>query len=257
MGRRSSYVPGTPCWVDLDVTDAEAAARFYGGIFRWRRAEAPKNAGYFVFTLDGTAVAGMEPMTEEDVAAGGRPGWNTYVSVTDVEASASLAADLGGTVVDEPHEVQDAGIAACIADPDGARLWLWQPDTFIGAGLVNEVNAWVWNDLLTPDPAESAPFYRELFGWEIAEAPGSGGVYWGVTLEGRRIGGIMKAPPGVDHPFWTVYFGAESVDEALERIQAAGGGRVTEPMDVPAGRFAMAHDTFGAPFGLIAAQYDP
>jgi predicted enzyme related to lactoylglutathione lyase len=32
--------------VDLDVTDAEAAARFYGGIFGWRRAEAPKNAGY-------------------------------------------------------------------------------------------------------------------------------------------------------------------------------------------------------------------
>src|ERR671927_1197778 len=29
------YAPGTPCWVELNVPDTDAAARFYGELFGW------------------------------------------------------------------------------------------------------------------------------------------------------------------------------------------------------------------------------
>jgi predicted enzyme related to lactoylglutathione lyase len=43
----------------------------------------------------------------------------------------------------------------------------------------------------------------------------------------------------------------ESVDEAVVRITDAGGSVVTEPFDVPVGRFAVVADPFGNPLVLI------
>src|ERR1700746_780775 len=35
MSERTSYAPGTPCWVDLGSPDLDASVDFYGGLFGW------------------------------------------------------------------------------------------------------------------------------------------------------------------------------------------------------------------------------
>ena len=255
MGRRASYTAGTPCWVDLSTTDLEAARGFYGAVLGWTVRDQPGGM-YAFFERDGEVVAGLAGLSPEQAAAGMPPAWSMYVRVDDPDASAARAAELGGTVRSPAFDIPEAGRMAVIADPQGAIFLLWKPAPFEGAPVVNAVGAWAWNDVQTPDPASAAEFYRALFGWEIAEVPESGGVYWSIAHEGRRIAGIMQAPPGVEHPFWATYFGVAAMDDALAQVEASGGRRLAGPMQVPAGRFAAVSDPQGAIFSVIEGGYD-
>jgi predicted enzyme related to lactoylglutathione lyase len=255
MGQRTSYTAGTPSWVNLTTTDVEDARRFYGEVFGWSAREAPE-IDYTFFEHEGAAVAGLQPLSDEAAGQGMPPSWSMYVHTDDADATAARAAELGGTVLTAPFDIPGNGRMAVLADPQGGVVLLWQPGAFAGAGVVNAVGAWAWNDLQTTDPEGAAPFYEALFGWTITEVPGSGGVYRSIAHEGRAIGGIMRAQRAISQPYWTVYIGVADVDDALARIGTAGGRTLVEPMAVPSGRFAVALDRQGAVFCLVDGEFD-
>ena len=255
MAQRTSYDPGTFCWVDLSTVDPGASVEFYRRVFGWT-ADRQEGTGYVIFQNDGAAVAGLMEITDEQRSRGVPPFWNTYVTVQDADATAARVAELGGSVHVEPFDIETTGRTAVVADPQGAVFMLWQPGDFAGAELVNAERAWAWNDLQTSDVEGAIAFYPELLGWEIAEVPGSGGQYFAISNGGRRIGGVMPAAAGTSRPYWAVYFGVHSAGAALEHVEAAGGERLAGPVDVPAGRFAVASDPLGAPFSVVESQFD-
>src|ERR1044072_6434938 len=140
MSERTSYAPGTPCWIDLGTLDQDPAAEFYRALFGWS-VEADENAeqtgGYRVAMLRDKAIGGVMKLMEE----GQPPAWSTYIAVEDADASVAKAREAGGTVVVEPMSVLDDGRKGFMADPTGAFIGLWQPGKNIGAGLVNEPGA--------------------------------------------------------------------------------------------------------------------
>jgi uncharacterized protein len=253
MPRRDGYEPGTFCWVDLSTTDTGAAKEFYGGLFGWTVRDVPD---YGFFLLGDAVVAGLSELQPDQRQAGMPPSWSSYVRVDRSDEVAARAAQLGGTVLAAPFAIPDAGRMAVLADPLGAIFLLWEPDPFPGAEVVNEPGSLTWNDLQTPDPAGVAEFYRGLFGWEIAEVPGSGGSYFSIANRGRLNGGIMRPPGGLARPFWNAYFGVDDLDAALARVTEAGGEPVVGPMEVPAGRFAGVRDPQGAFFSLFQGEFD-
>jgi predicted enzyme related to lactoylglutathione lyase len=253
MPRRTSYQPGTFCWVDLSTTDLDAAKRFYGELFGWDTRDQPM---YAFFDLDGAVVAGLAELQPQQAQAGMPPSWSTYVCVADADAAAARARELGASVTAEPFDIPEAGRMGVIADPQGAILLVWQPAPFEGAEVVNEDGAWSWSDLQTPDPAVAAQFYAQLFGWQITPIAESGGMYSTIAAGERTIGGIMRAGDGAANPFWTTYIGVPSADAVVEQAQGSGGRLVFGPMDVPAGRFALVADPQGAVFGVVQGAYD-
>ncbi len=135
MSERTSYAPGTPCWVDLGSPDLDAAVEFYSGLFGWEVPELPNSAadrrlppGEKGRQAD---VAGMMPLMQE----GQPPAWSSYVSVADADATAAAVQEAGGSVIAEPMDVMDLGRMAVFADPTGAVFGIWQPGTFPGAEL--------------------------------------------------------------------------------------------------------------------------
>jgi predicted enzyme related to lactoylglutathione lyase len=58
----------------------------------------------------------------EAKAGGMPPSWGSYVTVTDVDAVARKAAELGGKVVHGPQDIPGVGRMAVIVDPQGAAL---------------------------------------------------------------------------------------------------------------------------------------
>lgn len=257
MGRRESYTPGTPCWVDLITPDPEGAIAFYGALHGWTAREAMPGGGHWFFERDGAVVAGLGRLGEEQRTAGATPAWMMYVRVADAEASVAQAQELGGRVVVGATFAEGAGSFAGVADPQGGVTLLWQPAGLIGAEVVNEVGAWCWDDLQTGDPEAAAPFYEGLFGWTVTDIPGAGGAYRSISHEGRNIAGIMRATREIDQPYWTVYVGVEDVDAALQRSADAGGRVIVEPMTVPSGRFAVGLDPQGAMFCILeSTAYD-
>lgn len=247
MPERTQYAPGTPSWIDLQTPDQDGAKKFYGAMFGWDYDDRPVGEGavYAMATKNGKHVAaiGGEP------PAGVPPHWNTYVTVTDVDATAAQVPAAGGTVIAPPFDVMDAGRMAVIADPTGAMLCVWQVKDHVGAALVNEHGTLTWNELMSPDIPAATAFYEKIFGWKAAPVPD--GSYTELKLGDRSIGGAMKPPMEGIPPLWGIYFAVDDTDKAVEIAKSNGGSLIQGPMDIEPGRFAVLADPAGAIFSVI------
>jgi hypothetical protein len=106
---------GAFSWSELTTNDAEAAKRFYCGLFGWGTDESPDYTGWKV---GDRVVGGMLPITSE--MAGVPPCWTTYFMVDDCDATAATVKAKGGSVFVEPRDIPDVGRFAVVADPQGA-----------------------------------------------------------------------------------------------------------------------------------------
>jgi len=256
MPERTSYEPGTPCWVDLGSPDLDASIEFYGALFGWQvppSENVEQTGGYRRATKNGVDVAGMMPLMQE----GQPPAWTTYVSVADAAATAAAVTDAGGSVIAEPMDVMGLGTMAVFADPTGAVFGIWQPGTFPGAGIVNEPGALSWNELNTRDLEGAKAFYGTVFGWTFEDNDmGEAGTYTTINPGENMVGGILNmAERGVPDEIpahWQVYFAVEDTDAAVAQATGSGGSVMVPPMKVPAGRFSILVDPHGASFAVIA-----
>jgi uncharacterized protein len=254
MSERTTYTPGTPCWVDLATPDLEGAERFYGELFGWEIPELPNSAemaGYRRAKKDGKDVAGAMPLMQE----GQPPAWSTYISVDDADAIARAIQENGGTMITEPMTVAEYGRMAVFTDPEGAFFGIWEPADFAGSELVNEKGAPIWNELSTRDPDGAKRFYGAVFGWEGNDLEMEGGrTYTEWLVDGERVGGMFDMRghvPDQVPPHWLAYFGSVDTDEAVAKVKELGGEVLVGPFDIEPGRLAVVKDPFGASFALL------
>ncbi len=252
MPERKEYLSGTPNWVDLQTSDQAAAKSFYGELFGWQFEDIPMDeaggAVYSMARLQGLDVGAIAPLGDL-AAAGVPPHWNSYVSVSDVDATTATVAAAGGNVIAPPFDVLDAGRMSVIADPTGAVINLWQAKNHIGASLVNDPGAFSWNELLTPDVPKAAAFYNKVLGWTASSVDGMD--YTEFKLDDASIGGAMNPPmPGIP-PVWTIYFSTADTDATVAQATKLGGSVIMPATDIPPGRFAVLADPQGAMFNVM------
>jgi predicted enzyme related to lactoylglutathione lyase len=109
-----------------------------------------------------------------------------------------------------------------------------------------------WVDLTTPDVDGAKRFYGELFGWTTDEPgdPEETGGYAMFLSGGRRVAGVGPVMQEGQPPVWSTYFATDDVDALAERVRAAGGTALMEPLDVlDAGRMAFFAHPAGGMFG--------
>ena len=165
MPTRTEYEQGTPSWVDLQTTDQDAGKEFYASLLGWSYDDRPMPQGgtYSMALLNGETVAAIAPMPP-GAPEGRPPMWNTYIAVDDIAATVEKVGPAGGQVFMPPMAVGDAGTMAFVADPTGAVVGLWQANQHIGATLVNEPGALIWNELITDKPESALAFYEAVLG---------------------------------------------------------------------------------------------
>ncbi|MDH3215809.1 MAG: VOC family protein [Candidatus Krumholzibacteria bacterium] len=126
MSDQESMAPGSICWRDLTVRDAQAVSDFYQGVVGWQ-ASAVQMSGYNDFsmvTAAGETVAGICHARGSNADL--PPQWLVYIVVADVEKSAARCEELGGTVVAGPRAMGEGSLCV-IRDPAGAVSALYQP----------------------------------------------------------------------------------------------------------------------------------
>ena len=99
-----------------------------------------------------------------------------------------------------------------------------------------------WVDLTTPDLDGAKAFYTSLFGWTAVPAgpPEETGGYENFESGGRRVAGVGPVMGEGQPTYWATYFATDDVDALTQRVKAAGGNVLLEPMDVlDAGRMAI------------------
>jgi uncharacterized protein len=257
MTVRTSYAQGTPNWVDLQTSDQDAAKAFYAGLFGWTYDDQPMPQGpvYSMAVLGGNPVAAIAPQSPE--MAGAPSMWNTYLAVDSVDDAVGKVEAAGGTVAMAPFDVMDAGRMAFVIDPAGAGVALWQANQHIGATLVNEPGAVVWNELVTDNP-DVVTFYEQALGMTASKADMGDGEYTMFEVDGQPVGGSMAPPmPGIPN-HWHVYFAVADADATAAKAAELGGALVVpEPFDTPVGRIAVISDPQGAVFSVIQPASEP
>lgn len=251
MTEINRHPPGTFCWIDLAVTNAEEAKKFYAGLFGWHAHEIPVGPGVFtMLELDGKEVASLYQLSEQQQAQGVPAHWMPYVAVTSVDGMAERVRSLGGQILVEPFDVLDLGRMALILDPTGAPLALWQAGRHIGTRLVDRLGTLAWTELITNDLAGAAQFYTQLFGWEIEAQDGE------LTFfnRGRKIAGMrpMTKEGGNLWPQWLVTFAVADCEVAVETIEGLGGKVVkSSTHNLAIGCTITVKDSQGATFAII------
>ncbi len=259
MSVKTSYKPGTFCWIDLGTPDQDDAGEFYGALFGWTLKEddnAEQTGGYRTAQRGDSTIGGVMKLMEE----GQPPAWSSYVCVEDVDGTVARAKEAGGSAMFEPMDVLDYGRMAFIVDPTGAALGLWQPGRNNGADVVGEPGAMSWNELNTRDPEAAKSFYGEVFGWSFEEKEYEGtGAYTAIVLGEDTVGGLLDITdrvPAEIPAHWLVYFAVEDIEATVETAKENGGEIPAGPFDIAeVGRIAVIKDPWGAFFAVI--QPDP
>jgi predicted enzyme related to lactoylglutathione lyase len=121
--------PGSLWWVELATADMQGARARYSSIFGWRTDHTMKfdngPHGYTLFKVGERSAAGA---FQFEADWGIDAAWQVYFEVSDFDAAAARACELGGQVTfvrDAPH----AGRIGVQLDPGGALFCLAQPMT--------------------------------------------------------------------------------------------------------------------------------
>ncbi|QPF92588.1 VOC family protein [Bradyrhizobium commune] len=223
-------------WYELLTTDVPSAAAFYAEVVGWtaKDASSPELA-YTLLTTGGAPVVGLMNLPEEGVRMGATPRWLGYVAVDDMDVMIAQIRRLGGTILVSPTD-SNIGRIAVVADPQGATFGLVtglthgqsQPGGSDQPGRVG------WHELLAEDRRRIFPFYRELLGWQQADAGSDpADVYDMFSVAGQTIGGMLTKLPSVSQTCWLHYFNVEDVGAAARRVDAGGGRVLQGPIELP------------------------
>lgn len=110
--------------------------------------------------------------------------------------------------------------------------------------------------------ARAMKFYADTFGWRLTDMPEMNYVMaQSVDVDdnqrpkepGAINGGLFQRPKEAPSP--TIYVDVTSVDEAIKKVQAAGGKVVTPNTPIPGmGAYARVADTEGNIIGLFQSH---
>ena len=253
--RDESWPNGTPCWVDVLVTDPTAAKSFYSGLFGWDIQDGPPEAGgYLMCMLQGRPVAAISPNFEDNPFPNV---WSTYLASDDLDATVAKAKAAGGTFMMEPMDVLTAGRMAFGMDPTGAPYGIWQGGDHKGVGVYNEPGALIWNELMTRDYEGAKAFYGSVFDYDYEEMEGVRFQYSTINRgDGEVVAGIgaMGAEvPAEMTPQWTIYFNVIDADATAAKAAELGATIVREPWDTPFGRMSIVQGPQGESFSIMQA----
>ncbi len=253
--RDTAWAPGTPCWVDLGVTDIPKAKAFYSALFGWDIQDGPPEAGgYSMCEIGGQQVAGIGS------SQGDMPiFWTTYLASADADKTAEAIKAAGGQVLMEPFDVMDAGRMFMAIDPGGAMFGVWQGKAHTGVQLANEPGSLTWSENMSRDYEANKAFYGAVFGYHFSDIGGGDVQYATLDIDGRPVGGIgtvgsdqpADAPPP---PYWGTYFAVADTDAAVARAVELGGRVVAPAWDSPYGRMAVVADDQGAVFAVMSTD---
>jgi predicted enzyme related to lactoylglutathione lyase len=109
------------------------------------------------------------------------------------------------------------------------------------------------------DKQRAMKFYGEAFGWKLTDMAGMDYVMTeSVAVDEKRRpkepgainGGLFQRPKEAPHP--VIYVSVTSIDQSLQKVQAAGGKIVTPKTPIPGmGAFARVTDSEGNVVGLF------
>ncbi len=120
---------GAITWLELYTTNPDVAGGFYTKTIGWATAahDMGEMGKYTMFNMPGSEKDGVGGMMKMPPGMENVPShWLPYFEVTDCDASAKKATELGGKLVMPPTDIPDIGKFAFVQDPQGAMFAIYK-----------------------------------------------------------------------------------------------------------------------------------
>lgn len=247
--------PGEFCWFNLVTPDASGTREFFARVFGWTYGDIP-NVGHTIH-VDGSVIGGVFDIATPGTPPGAVPVLAPMVRVVSADAAAERSVLLGGG--GQPaFDVMENGRMSELADPDGAKLDVWQPKRQIGTDADPAAHgAPSWFELVTRDVVVAQEYYAQLFSWSVRTMPMPGGEYTVFQLGETAVAGATQVPASAraTPPAWHVYFTSHDVDATHRDALALGASSLSPVTPVPGvGRMCGLATPQGVPFHVM--QYE-
>lgn len=242
---------GRIVWHDLFSSDRRGSMAFYERVAGWtylieHATDFAWGGGEKDFVLALVCDQAGAGFAETPPEMGN--GWIAYVEVRDVDASAALAEELGGTIVRQPFEVPGVGRNALVRDPLGALIGISLsrhgfpvPERQFGA------------EVYLSDAAFPEGFYAQLFDWRLASPQSEQHIAkaiagpWGDDVAMRLAG----MPPNGDRAVWLPSLKVANPEVGLRDAEVLGAKPFGHVLPEPARQlYPLVRDADGAFFGL-------
>ncbi|WP_193142344.1 VOC family protein [Meridianimarinicoccus sp. MJW13] len=116
-------------------------------------------------------------------------------------------------------------------------------------------HATVWIEIPVTDLGKSIAFYEAATGGKLERqqmGPNETAVFQTADPAGGVAGHLYEGKPAAQGQGPTIHLAiAGTLEEALERLRKAGGSVLSDPIPIPAGRFAYCQDLDGNSIGLF------
>ncbi len=257
MVRKTPFIPGAVCWIDVASTDPASSRDFYAGLFGWTyQIDSDPGRRHYTTALCGgrpvSGLAGSRARAEQPVA------WTLYLASADVTHTARMFGEWGGRVLFGPADVPGQGRVFVGADPTGGVIGFWQPAARWSFHTTGPGSLF-WAELDTWEGARADEFFANLFGYRQQQIGDGIEVDYTVWTQGGQgmLGRLQMredwAPPEAD-AHWMLHFTVDprtGIDAVVDRVLEFGGRIDSDPYDSELGRIARVLDPFGAAFALI------
>jgi predicted enzyme related to lactoylglutathione lyase len=113
---------GTLCWADLSTSNQARAAQFYSDLFGWQmmKEDEDPDHNYWHIKNGEEFIGGIPPASHHQPGAPAH--WLAYFTVSDCDATAAAAKNLGAKLYMPPTDFEDVGRISILADPQGATF---------------------------------------------------------------------------------------------------------------------------------------
>ena len=273
MTEPRSYPAGVTSWVDLAHDDVEGASVFYGGLFGWTFTEDASSGAadpYLIAQLGGLDTAGiggvgahggvrLEHLHRRGRHRGRNRAGRSHRSGARGGVPGGDGRQIGGLHRPARRPLPALAGRSPTRRPSRQRPW-----------------AWNFSDLHAADPAASAAWYADVFGWSVDDIgfghmirlPGYGDHLAATSdPEIHERQAAVSAPPGFadaigwmapvlpgEEPHWHVTFTVADRDATSALVERLGG-TVLSTSDSDWTREVLIRDPQGAVF--TASQFAP
>jgi predicted enzyme related to lactoylglutathione lyase len=112
-------------------------------------------------------------------------------------------------------------------------------------------NRFCWHGCVSTDTESSKTFYQSVIGWTVETLPMGDSEATFFAAQDKNFAHLT--PPMIDGvgSHWNSYLRVDDVDKSAADVVANGGQMLSEPMDIPPGRFCPVTSPSGAAFSLF------
>jgi predicted enzyme related to lactoylglutathione lyase len=121
-----------------------------------------------------------------------------------------------------------------------------------------DVNAWLWDELWTPEPEAATRFYMKLADYRVNAKEGGKRVYYVLESGGQPRAGVTRLLRTGVRPAWLPYVRVVDVHATVRQVELHGGRVLIAPApEIRDGRVALIQDPTGAAVAIQEWESTP